>query len=160
MEISAQAARVHQEMQRMNRNLLAHIHKEMLGQHSVPAVPAVPAAAAAAAAAVDDSTGPDDNIAPIDTTAKLVEHPKTLSILWKKIMFGIERNKPEILFTPLEHNNNNNNKNCYVHRKPFWLLLGRMTNTGYDTDVACENVFPVYTLWYQVQRIFLPFFRP
>ena len=67
MEISAQAAQFHQEMQRMNRNLLAHIHKEMLGQYSVPA-----------AAVVDDSTGPDDNIAPIDTTAKLVEHPKTL----------------------------------------------------------------------------------
>ena len=72
--MSAQAARFHQKMQRMNRNLL-HIRKGLMagGGRQRPA----------AAVVVDDVTGPDGNIAPIDTTAQLVDHPKTLSILWK-----------------------------------------------------------------------------
>ena len=70
--MSAQAECFHQEMQRMNRNLL-HIRRSMMvgGGRQRPA----------AAAVVDDTTGPDGNIAPIDTTAQLVDHPKTLSIL-------------------------------------------------------------------------------
>ena len=52
--------RFHQEMRRMNRNLV-HIWKGMVCQCS--------AAAAAAAAAVNDMTSPDGNVAPIDTTA-------------------------------------------------------------------------------------------
>ena len=58
--MTAQAARFHQEMQRMNRNLL-HIRKGLMvgGGRQRPA----------AAAVVDDTTGPDGNIAPIDTTA-------------------------------------------------------------------------------------------
>ena len=32
------------------------------------------------------------------TTAKVVEHPKTLSILWKYYMFGIGRNKTSNFF--------------------------------------------------------------
>ena len=89
--MSAQAARFHQEMQRMNRNLL-HICKGLMvgGGRQRPA-----------AAAVVDTTGPDGNIAPpIDTTAQLVDHPKTLSILWREWMFGIGRNKPAVNFTP------------------------------------------------------------
>ena len=73
LEISAQTAQSHQDMQRMNRNL-AHSHKGMLGQCQRPA-------------AAVDTTGPEGNIAPIDTTAKLVEHPKTLSILWKEYVW-------------------------------------------------------------------------
>ena len=79
MEISAQTAQSHQEiqrMQRMNRNV-AHSYKRMLGQRQCPA----------AAASIDDTTGPDSNIAPIDTTTKLVEQPKTLSILWKEYVW-------------------------------------------------------------------------
>tara|TARA_B110001450_G_C17555263_1_gene454402 strand:- start:222 stop:593 length:372 start_codon:yes stop_codon:yes gene_type:complete len=120
-------------MQRMNRNL-AHIYKGMLGQCQ----------RSAAAAAVNNTTGPDGNIASIDTTAKLVEHPKTLSILWKEYMVDIGQNRPVILFTPQERNNKHN-KNQYLHRKPFWLLLGRMVNAGLDADAACERVFEVYT---------------
>ena len=134
--MSAQAARFHQEMQRMNRNLL-HICKGLMvgGGRQRPA----------AAVVVDDVTGPDGNIAPIDTTAQLVDHPKTLSILWKEWMVGIGRNKPAVNFTPQERNNDQN-KNKYLKRKPFWLLLGRMVNAGINADAACETVFQVYTL--------------
>ena len=132
--MSAQAARFHQEMQRMNRNLL-HIRRGLMvgGGRQRPA------------AAVVDTTGPDGNIAPIDTTAQLVDHPKTLSILWKEWMFGIGRNKPAVNFTPQERNNKDN-KNKYLKRKQFWMLLGRMVNANIHADVACERVFEVYTL--------------
>ena len=134
--MSAQAARFHQEMRRMNRNLL-HIRRGMMvggGRQS------------AAAAAVVDTTGPDGNIAPpIDTTAQLVDHPKTLSILWREWMFGIGRNKPAINFTPQERNNKDN-KNKYLKRKPFWSLLARLVNSGIHADAACERVFEVYTV--------------
>ena len=132
--MSAQAARFHQEMQRMNRNLL-HIRRGMMvgGGRQRPAV------------VVDDRTGPDGNIAPIDTTAQLVDHPKTLSILWREWMFGIGRNKPAINFTPQERNNKDN-KNKYLKRKPFWSLLGRMVNANIHADAACERVFEVYTV--------------
>ena len=100
----------------------------------------------AAAAAVVDTTGPDGNIAPpIDTTAQLVDHPKSLSILWREWMFGIGRNKPAVNFTPQERNNKDN-KNKYLKRKPFWLLLGRMVNADIHADAACGRVFEVYTL--------------
>ena len=136
--MSAQAARFHQEMQRMNRNLL-HIRRGLMvgGGRQRPA---------AAAAVVVDTTGPDGNIAPpIDTTAQLVDHPKTLSILWREWMFGIGRNKPAVNFTPQERNTDQN-KNKYLKRKPFWLLLGRMVNADMHADAACERVFEVYTL--------------
>ena len=134
--MSAQAARFHQEMQRMNRNLL-HIRKGLMvgGGRQRPA----------AAAVVDDRTGPDGNIAPVDTTAQLVDHPKTLSILWREWMFGIGRNKPAVNFTPQERNNDQN-KNKYLKRKQFWMLLGRMVNSGFHSDAACERVFEVYSL--------------
>ena len=134
--MSAQAERFHQEMRRMNRNLL-HIRRGLMvgGGRQRPA----------AAAVVDDTTGPDGNIVPVDTTAQLVDHPKTLSILWKEWMFGIGRNKPAINFTPRERNNDQN-KNKYLKRKPFWLLLGRMVNANIHADAACERVFEVYTL--------------
>ena len=135
--MSAQAERFHQEMRRMNRNLL-HIRRGLMvgGGRQRPA-----------AAVVDDTTGPDGNIAPIDTTctAQLVDHPKTLSILWREWMFGIGRNKPAVNFTPRERNNDQN-KNKYLKRKPFWLLLGRMVNSGLHSDAACKRVFEVYTL--------------
>ena len=51
--------RFHQEMRRMNRNLV-HIWKGMVCQCS---------AAAAAAAVINDMTSPDSNMASIDTTA-------------------------------------------------------------------------------------------
>ena len=67
----------------------------------------------------DDCTGPDGNIVRVDTTAQLVDHPKTLSILWKKeLMFGIGRNKLSVNFTP-QKQNNKDNKNKYLKRKPF-----------------------------------------
>ena len=132
--MSAQAARFHQEMQKMNKNLV-HIRKGLMvgGGRQRPA------------AVVGDVTGPDGNIAPIDTTAQLVDHPKTLSILWKEWMVGIGRNKPAVNFTPQERNNDQN-KNKYLKRKPFWLLLGRMVNANINADAACERVFEVYTL--------------
>ena len=132
--MAAQAERFHQEMRRMNRNLL-HIRRGMMvgGGRQHPAV------------VVDDTTGPDGNIVPVDTTAQLVDHPKTLSILWKEWMFGIRRNKPAVNFTPQERNNDQN-KNKYLKRKPFWLLLGRMVNANIHADAACERVFEVYTL--------------
>ena len=132
--MAAQVERFHQEMRRMNRNLL-HIRRGMMvgGGRQRPAV------------VVDDRTGPDGNIAPIDTTAQLVDHPKTLSILWREWMFGIGRNKPAISFTPQERNNKDN-KNKYLKRKPFWSLLGRMVNANIHADAACERVFEVYTL--------------
>ena len=132
--MSAQAARFHQEMQRMNRNLL-HIRRGMMvgvGRQRL--------------AVVDDRTGPDGNIAPpIDTSAQLVDHPKTLSILWREWMFGIGRNKPAVNFTPQERNNKDN-KNKYLKRKQFWMLLGRMVNANIHADAACERVFEVYTV--------------
>ena len=97
------------------------------------------------AVVVDDRTGPDGNIAPIDTTAQLVDHPKNLSILWREWMFGIGRNKPAVNFTPQERNNKDN-KNKYLKRKQFWMLLGRMVNANIHADAACERVFEVYTL--------------
>ena len=133
--MAAQAERFHQEMRRMNRNLL-HIRRGMMvgGGRQHPAV------------VVDDTTGPDGNIAPpIDTTAQLVDHPKTLSILWREWMFGIGRNKPAVSFTPQERNNKDN-KNKYLKRKPFWSLLGRMVNANIHADAACERVFEVYTV--------------
>ena len=132
--MSAQAERFHQEMRRMNRNLL-HIRRGMMvgGGRQHPAV------------VVDDTTGPDGNIVPVDTTAQLVDHPKSLSILWKEWMFGIGRNKPAVNFTPQERNNDQN-KNKYLKRKPFWLLLGRMVNANIHADAACERVFEVYTV--------------
>ena len=132
--MAAQAERFHQEMRRMNRNLL-HIRRGMMvgGGRQHPAV------------VVDDTTGPDGNIVPVDTTAQLVDHPKSLSILWKEWMFGIGRNKPAVNFTPRERNNDQN-KNKYLKRKPFWLLLGRMVNADMHADAACERVFEVYTL--------------
>ena len=136
--MSAQAERFHQEMRRMNRNLL-HIRKGLMvggGGRQRPA---------AAAAVVDGRTGPDGNIVPVDTTAQLVDHPKTLSILWREWMFGIGRNKAAVNFTPQERNNDQN-KNKYLKRKPFWLLLGRMVNADIHADAACERVFEVYTL--------------
>jgi len=135
--MAAQAERFHQEMRRMNRNLL-HIRKGLMvgGGRQGPA---------AAAAVVDGRTGPDGNIAPIDTTAQLVDHPKTLSILWREWMFGIGRNKAAVNFTPQERNTDQN-KNKYLKRKPFWLLLGRMVNADMHADAACERIFEVYTL--------------
>ena len=120
----------------MNRNLL-HIRKGLMvgGGRQRPA----------AAAVVDDRTGPDGNIAPVDTTAQLVDHQKTLSILWREWMFGIGQNKPAVNFTPQERNNDQN-KNKYLKRKPFWLLLGRMVNANIHADAACERVFEVYSL--------------
>ena len=135
--MAAQAERFHQEMRRMNRNLL-HIRKGIM-------VGGVGRQRPAAAAVVDDTTGPDRNIVPVDTTAQLVDHPKTLSILWREWMFGIGRNKPAVNFTPRERNNDQN-KNKYLKRKPFWLLLGRMVNADMHADAACERVFEVYTL--------------
>ena len=135
--MSAQAERFHQEMRRMNRNLL-HIRKGLMvggGGRQRPAAGAV----------VDDRTGPDGNIVPVDTTAQLVDHPKTLSILWREWMFGIGRNKAAVNFTPQERNTDQN-KNKYLKRKPFWLLLGRMVNADIHADAACERVFEVYTL--------------
>ena len=135
--MSAQAERFHQEMRRMNRNLL-HIRKGIM-------VGEVGRQRQSAAAAVD-TTGPDGNIAPpIDTSAQLVDHPKTLSILWREWMFGIGRNKPAVNFTPQERNNKDN-KNKYLKRKQFWMLLGRMVNANIHADAACERVFEVYTL--------------
>ena len=132
--MAAQAERFHQEMRRMNRNLL-HIRRGMMvgGGRQHPAV------------VVDDTTGPDGNIVPVDTTAQLVDHPKSLSILWREWMFGIGRNKPAVNFTPQERNNDQN-KNKYLKRKPFWLLLGRMVNANIHADAACERVFEVYSL--------------
>ena len=66
--MSAQAERFHQEMRRMNRNLL-HIRKGLMVGGGRPA------------SVVEDRTGPDGNIVPVDTTVQLVDHPKTLSIL-------------------------------------------------------------------------------
>ena len=57
----------------------------------------------------------------------------------------LEETKPAIFFTPQECNNKDN-RNCYLRRKPFWLLLGRMVNAGYDADAAREIVVQVYTL--------------
>lgn len=57
LELTAMTDRFHQEMRRMNRNLV-HIWKGMVCQCS-----------AAAAAAVNDMTSPDGNMAPINTTA-------------------------------------------------------------------------------------------
>ena len=60
-------------------------------------------------------------------------------------MFGIGRNKPAVNFTPQERNNKDN-KNKYLKRKQFWMLLGRMVNADIHADAACERVFEVYTL--------------
>ena len=111
----------------------------MVGQRRAPT------AATAAAAAVDDVTGPDGNIVRVDNTAKLLNHPKTLSILWREYMFGLGRNKPAIDFTTQERNNKKN-KNVYTRWKPFWLLVGRMTNAGWTDQVACEMIQETYTI--------------
>ena len=60
-------------------------------------------------------------------------------------MFGIGRNKPAVNFTPQERNNKDN-KNKYLKRKQFWMLLGRMVNANIHADAACERVFEVYSL--------------
>ena len=49
------------------------------------------------AVVVDDRTGPDGNIAPIDTTAQLVDHPKTLSILWREWMLGLDETNQQLI---------------------------------------------------------------
>ena len=133
--MSAQAARFHQEMQKMNKNLV-HICKGLMvgGERQRPA-----------AVVVDDHTGPDGNIVRVDNTAKLLNKPKTLSILWREYMFGVGRNKPARDFTTLERNTKDN-KNVYTRRKPFWLLVGRMTNAGWNDQVACEMIQETYTI--------------
>ena len=137
LELSAQAGRFEQQIQRMNRNL-GHIRRGMMvGQRQRPA--------AAATTVVDDRTGPDGNIVRVDNTAKLLNHPKTLSILWREYMFGVGRNKPARDFTTLERNTKDN-KNVYTRRKPFWLLVGRMTNAGWNDQVACEMIQETYTI--------------
>ena len=90
LKLSAQEGRFHQQTERMNRNL-AHIRRGMLGQRQCPA-----------AAAVGDDTGPDGNIVRLDNTAKLINHPKSLSILWREYMFGVGTNKPARDFTSQE----------------------------------------------------------
>ena len=134
MELCAQAVRFEQQISRMNRNL-GHIRRGMIvrGERQRPAV------------VVDDRTGPDGNIVCVDNTAQLLNKPKTLSILWREYMFGVGRNKPAKDFTSQERNTEKN-KNVYTRRKPFWLLVGRMTNAGWNDQVACEVIQETYTI--------------
>ena len=134
LELCAQAVRFEQQISRMNRNL-GHIRRGMMvgGGRQRPAVVA------------DDRTGPDGNIVRVDNTAQLSDKPKTLSILWREYMFGVGRNKPAKDFTAHERNNKKN-KNVYTRRKPFWLLVGRMTNAGWTDQVACEMIQETYTI--------------
>ena len=134
LELCAQAVRFEQQISRMNRNL-GHIRRGMIvrGERQRPAV------------VVDDRTGPDGNIVRVDNTAQLLNKPKTLSILWKEWMFGVGRNKPAKDFTSQERNTEKN-KNVYTRRKPFWLLVGRMTNAGWNDQVACEVIQETYTI--------------
>ena len=134
MELCAQAVRFEQQISRMNQNL-GHIRRGMIvrGERQRPAV------------VVDDRTGPDGNFVRVDNTAQLLNKPKTLSILWREYMFGVGRNKPAKNFTSQERNTEKN-KNVYTRRKPFWLLVGRMTNAGWNDQVACEVIQETYTI--------------
>ena len=56
-----------------------------------------------------------------------------------------ETNQPEISQHKKE-TINKKNKNVYTRWKPFWLLVGRMTNAGWTDQVACEVIQETYTI--------------
>ena len=77
----------------------------------------------------------------IDSTATLMNNPRSLHQLWQEYNSGIGNNKPAREFTRAERGRF---KFKYSQQKHVWDLVSKLTNAGNAASVAIEKIYTAY----------------
>ena len=81
----------------------------------------------------------------IDSSARLISRPRSLSELWEEFVHGIGAHKPAKEFTTMEKNNRYDGiKQKYYRRSKIWKIQAYLVNAGYSIHAANARIMRVY----------------